>query len=187
MELQGKRVAMLVENNYQEMEVWAPVFRLQEAGVRVDLVGPKVEQYKSKLGYPAQADISASDAASIRFDAVIVPGGYAPDLMRTNKDLVGLVRDHARAGAIVAAICHGSWMLASADIIRGKKVTGAAQIRDDLVNAGATYVDHEVVRDGNLITSRKPADIPAFCGAIVAALSAQQREPASSAKQAVTA
>lgn len=173
MDLKGKRIAMLVENNYQEMEVWVPVFRLQEAGARVNLVGPAVEQYKSKLGYPANADISASDAASIRFDAVIVPGGYAPDLMRTNKDLVGLVRNHARSGAVVAAICHGSWMLASADVIRGKNVTGAAQIQDDLVNAGATYIDQAVVRDGNLITSRKPADIPAFCGAIVAALGAE--------------
>lgn len=174
MQLRNKRIAMLVENNYQEMEVWAPIFRLQEAGANVTIVGPKAQEYRSKLGYPVTADIAAADAATMKFDAVIVPGGYAPDLMRTNEHMVGLVRNHARSGAIVAAICHGSWMLASANVIRGKKVTGAAQIRDDLANAGATFVDQDAVRDGNLITSRKPADIPAFCAAIVSALSEKQ-------------
>jgi len=167
-----REVAMLVENNYQEMEVWAPIYRLQEIGIQVRIVGPEATQYRSKLGYPAQAELSARDAAGRRFAAVIVPGGYAPDLMRTNPDLVGLVRGHAESGAVVAAICHGSWMLASAGVIRGRKVTGAAQIRDDLENAGAAYLDQPVVRDGNLITSRKPADLPEFCGAIVEALGA---------------
>lgn len=174
LQLRNKRVAILVENNYQEMEVWVPIYRLQEGGALVTIIGPKAEQYRSKLGYPVTADTAAADAVGMKFDAVIIPGGYAPDLMRTNGDLVGLVRNHARSGAIVAAICHGSWMLASADVIRGKKVTGATQIRDDLRNAGATYVDEEAVRDGNLITSRKPADIPAFCAAIVAALTEEQ-------------
>ena len=174
MRLRDKRVAMLVENNYQEMEVWVPIFRLQEAGASITVVGPKAGEYRSKLGYPVTADTAASDAATMQFDAVIVPGGYAPDLMRTNEHMVGLVRSHARSGAVVAAICHGSWMLASANVIRGKKVTGAAQIRDDLINAGATFIDQDAVRDGNLITSRKPADIPAFCAAIVSALSEKQ-------------
>lgn len=175
MELKGRRVAILVENNYQELEVWVPVYRLQEAAAQAVLVGPKAgDTYKSKLGYPAVAELGAEEAAAQRFDAVIVPGGYAPDLMRTNAHLVGLVRSHAQRGALVAAICHGSWMLASADVIRRRRVTGAAQIRDDLVNAGGIYVDQEAVRDGNLVTSRRPGDLPAFCAAIVAALGQKQ-------------
>jgi protease I len=176
MELQHRRVAMLVENLYQEMEVWVPIFRLHEAGARVTIIGPKAGEYRSKLGYPVVADTTAESAATVEFDAVIVPGGYAPDLMRTSEPMVDLVRRHARSGAIVAAICHGSWMLASADAIRGKRVTGAAQIRDDLRHAGGIYVDEEVVRDANLITSRKPADIPAFCRAIMGALTSQEKQ-----------
>lgn len=172
MKLKGIEVAMLVENLYQEMEIWVPVFRLQEEGAQVTMIGPKADLYKSKLGYPVQAEVAAHDALNRRFDAVIIPGGYAPDLMRTDESMVGLVRNHCRSGAIVAAICHGSWMLASAGVLSGKKVTGAAQIRDDLVHAGATVIDEAVVLDGNLITSRKPADLPQFCAAIVAALDA---------------
>ena len=172
MSLKGKRVAMLVENNHQDLEVWCPIYRLMEAGAEVHVVGPRADKYTSKLGYPVQADMAAADAVKELFDAVIVPGGYAPDLMRTNADMVQLVRRHAQEGRLVAAICHGSWMLASADVIRGRTVTGAPSIRDDLRNAGAKFEDKEVVRDGNLLTSRKPSDIPAFCGAIVSALSA---------------
>lgn len=173
-DLKGKRVAVLVENNYQEMEVWYPIYRFLEAGATVTIVGPKAEKYSSKLGYPVTADMAAVDAVKVLFDAVIIPGGYAPDLMRLNDDLVTLVRNHVQAGRVVAAICHGSWMLASADVIRGKRVTGAAQIRDDLKNAGGIYLDQEAVRDENLITSRKPADIPAFCAAILSAITEVQ-------------
>ena len=108
----------------------------------------------------------------------MIPGGYAPDLLRTNEKLVALVRSHVEAGAVVAAICHGTWMLASADVLRGRRATGASQIRDDIRNAGATWVDQAAVRDGNLITSRKPADIPAFCAALVAAISEKTAVPA---------
>lgn len=178
MQLNNRRIAVLVENNYQEMEVWYPIYRFLEAGAKVSIVGPKAEKYSSKLGYPVTADLSATEAVKVRFDAVIIPGGYAPDLMRVNEDLVRLVREHAQGGQIVAAICHGSWMLASADVIRGKKVTGATQIRDDLKNAGATYLDQETVRDGNIVTSRKPADIPAFCAAILGALAEHSKAAA---------
>jgi protease I len=105
------------------------------------------------------------------FDAVIIPGGYAPDHMRRYEKMVKLVRDASEAGKVVAAICHGGWMLASADVVRNKTVTCFFAIRDDLVNAGAKYVDQEVVRDGNLVTSRKPDDLPAFCRTIIEALS----------------
>ncbi|TXF10036.1 type 1 glutamine amidotransferase domain-containing protein [Pelomicrobium methylotrophicum] len=177
-DLGGRHVAVLVENNYQEMEVWYPIYRFLEGGAKVSIVGPKAEKYTSKLGYPVIADMAAADALKMYFDAVIIPGGYAPDLMRLNDDLITLVRNHALAGKVVAAICHGSWMLASAGVIRGKRLTGAPQIRDDLRNAGATYLDEEAVRDGNIITSRKPDDIPAFCAAIIAALTEARVEAA---------
>ncbi len=169
-EQKSGKVAVLVENLYQEMEVWVPVYRLREIGYEVQLVGPRVDTYKSKLGYPAPADVGVSQALTTPYDAVIIPGGYAPDLLRDNAEMVELVRSAAERGAIVAAICHGSWMLASAGLLRGRRVTGASQIRDDLRNAGGEVIDQPVVRDGNLITSRKPADIPDFCAAIVEAL-----------------
>jgi protease I len=172
------RTAILVENLYHEMEVWVPFFRLQELGAKVALVGPKKETYRSKLGYPAEAELDASEAARDKFDALIIPGGYAPDLLRTNERLVHMVRAHVQQGAIVAAICHGTWMLASADVLKGRKATGATQIRDDIRNAGATWVDQACVRDGNIITSRKPGDLPQFCAAIIEALAETAAVPA---------
>ena len=171
MELSGRSVAVLVENNHQDLEVWYPIFRFQEAGADVSIIGPEADSYTSKLGYPVIADTAADKAKGKLFDAIIVPGGYAPDLMRLNPAMIELVRNHAQRGRIVAAICHGSWLLASANVINGKRVTGAPSIKDDLNNAGGRYEDAEVVSDGNIITSRKPADLPAFCRAIVGALS----------------
>ncbi|MCL5885152.1 MAG: type 1 glutamine amidotransferase [Deltaproteobacteria bacterium] len=153
------------------MELWYPVYRFREAGAEVTIVGPAATTYSSKHGYEARADRGADQVQASHFDAVIIPGGYAPDRMRLHKSMVDLVREAYRQGKVVAAICHGGWMLVSANILKGKKVTGYAAIRDDLVNAGAAYEDIEVVRDGNLVTSRKPADLPAFCRAIFQALS----------------
>ena len=172
MSLKGKRIAVLAENLYQEMELWVPYYRLKEEGAEVKVVGAGgATSYASKHGYPVSVDAQAEAVSAVEFDAVIVPGGYAPDMMRRHEAMVRLVREAAQHGKVVAAICHAGWMLASADVVRGKEVTSFFSIKDDMVHAGARWVDREVVVDGTLITSRKPDDLPAFCRAIVRALS----------------
>lgn len=171
MELAGKRVAVLVEQKYEEMEVWYPVYRLREAGAKVFLVGPDAGAvYPSKLGYPARADAAAGDVNADQFDAVVIPGGFAPDYIRRHHAMIQLVRDTYAKGKPVAAICHGPWVLCSTPALKGRKATGFHSIRDDMVNAGATFVDQEVCVDGNVITSRKPDDLPAFAAAIIKAV-----------------
>ena len=169
--LTGKRVAILAENLYQEMELWVPYYRLKEEGAEVHVVGTGgATAYASKHGYPVTVDVQAEQVAAAEYDAVVIPGGYAPDLMRRSPAMVKLVREAAGEGKVVAAICHAGWMAASAGILRGKRATSFFSIKDDLVNAGATWVDQDVVVDGKLITSRKPDDLPAFCREIVRAL-----------------
>jgi protease I len=171
MSLKGKRVAILAENLYQEMELWVPYYRLKEAGAAVKVIGTgSAKSYTSKHGYPVAVDAAADEVKAKEFDAVVIPGGYAPDLMRRSTAMVGLVREAFQQGKVVAAICHAGWMLCSAGILKGKTATCFHAIKDDMVNAGARYVDEEVVVDGNLITSRKPDDIPAFCREIIKAL-----------------
>jgi protease I len=168
MSLEGKRVAVLAENMYQELELWYPLLRLREAGAETLVVGTgSAGTYTSKHGYPVDADAAAGQLTADDVDAVVVPGGYAPDLMRRYPAMVSLVREAFEQGKVVAAICHAGWLLVSAGILTGKRATCFFAIKDDLVNAGATYVDEEVVVDGNLITSRTPLDLPAFCRAIV--------------------
>jgi protease I len=165
-------VAVLAENNYQELELWYPLLRLREAGAETFVVGTgSAGTYKSKGGYPVSVDLEAGQVSADDVDAVIVPGGYAPDLMRRYEDVLKLVGDASDQGKIVAAICHAGWVLASADVLKGKRATCVPAIKDDIVNAGATYIDAEVVRDGNLVTSRVPSDLPAFCRTIIEALS----------------
>jgi len=171
MRLQGKRVAILAENLYQELELWVPYYRLREEGAEVTIVGAGgARTYTSKHGYPVTVDVQADQVRAVEFDAVVVPGGYAPDLMRRHPAMVQLVREAAQQGKVVAAICHAGWMLVSAGIAKGRRLTSFFSIRDDLVAAGADWVDAEVVVDGNLITSREPGDLPAFCRALVEAL-----------------
>lgn len=171
MELKGKRIAILAEDTYQELELWYPLLRMREAGAEVTVVGmPGVREYHSKLGYPVKVDRAVDTVSADGFDAVIVPGGYAPDRMRRHQQMLDLVRGVFERGGIVATICHAAWVPISAGIIKGKRATCVSAIKDDLINAGATYVDQEVVQDGNLITSRVPRDLPAFCRTIIAAL-----------------
>jgi protease I len=171
MSLDGKKIALFIENFYEDLEFWYPKIRMQEAGADVVVVGPDVTTFHGKKGLPAKSDESIEGVNADNFDALIIPGGYAPDLMRRLPGMVEFVKRMYDQGKIVAAICHAGWMLASADIIKGKKLTSFYSIKDDLVNAGAEWVDQEVVVDKNLITSRNPHDLPAFCKAIINALS----------------
>ncbi len=165
------RAAVLVEQMYQEMEVWYPVYRLREAGLKVTLVGPEADRtYASKLGYPARSERAARDVTPGDFDVLVIPGGFAPDYLRRHETVLRLVRGMAEAGKVVAAVCHGPWVLCSTPALRGKRATCFFAIKDDVTNAGAHYVDAEVVRDGNLITSRTPDDLPAFMQAILGAV-----------------
>lgn len=173
-ELRGKRVALLAENIYQELELWYPLYRLREAGAEVVVVGT-ADQHTSKLGYPVKTNLKAEQARAADFDAVVIPGGYAPDMMRRSEPMVRLVREAFEQGKVVAAICHAGWMLAEADVVRSKRLTCYHSIKTDLIHAGAHYVDAEVVVDGNLITSRQPDDLPAFCREIVGALAATRQ------------
>jgi protease I len=171
MELQGKRAAILVEQMYQEMEVWYPIYRLREAGCKVTVVGPEAGQtYPSKLGYPVKSDKAAKDVSADDFDLVVIPGGYAPDHIRRHDAMIRLVSAMAEQNKVVAAICHGPWVLCSTQALKGRKATCFFAVKDDVINAGGKYVDAEVIRDGNLITSRKPDDLPAFMQTILQAL-----------------
>jgi protease I len=166
-----KSVAVLVEQQYQEMEVWYPVYRLKDAGFNVVMVGPEAgKTYPSKLGYPAKADAAAKDVTASQFAAVVIPGGFCPDYIRRNEAMLKLVRDMHEAKKPVAAICHGPWVLCSTTALKGRKATCFHAIKDDVVNAGATYVNEEVVVDGHVITSRTPDDLPGFVRAVMKAI-----------------
>ena len=173
MHLKGKKVVLLAENLYQEMELWVPYYRLKEEGVEVTVVGSGSSRtYSGKYGCPIEADKEAKEIDMSHYDGVVIPGGYAPDLMRRYPEMVRIVREAHQKGKVIAAICHAGWMLASAEVLAGRTVTGFFAIKDDLVHAGARYVDQEVVVDGNLITSRTPDDLPAFLRAIIKGLAA---------------
>ena len=166
-----KRIAVLVEREYEDMELWYPYLRLVEAGYEVSIVGPEVnKEYPSKHGYMIRSCTGMVEAKDQDWDAVVIPGGWAPDRLRIHPEMVELVRKTNERNGIVAAICHGPSLLVSADIVRGKKATSYVAIRDDLVHAGAEWSDAEVVTDGNLITSRTPQDLVPFMKTILARL-----------------
>jgi len=166
-----KKVAILVDEMYQVLEVWYPYYRFLEAGFQVNLVAAEAKkEYHSKEGYPCISGISAAEADAGDYDCLLVPGGFAPDFMRRSADVIKFASDMVDSGRIIAAICHGGWLLCSTKIYKGKKATCFMAIKDDIINAGAEYIDDECVVDGNLITSRKPDDLPAFCTAVMEAL-----------------
>jgi protease I len=170
MSLKGKRIALLAEDQYEDPELWYPYYRLLEEGATVRVVGPGARTYESKHGYPVQAEVAASEVHASDFDGIVIPGGYAPDKLRRYPAVLALVKGIHDRGGVVAAICHAAWVPISAGIMKGKRATCVAAIKDDLINAGATYLDQEVVVDGNLVTSRTPRDLPAFLPAVIAAL-----------------
>jgi len=163
----NKRVAILVENDYQELELHYPRLRLIEAGFDVAVLGGGDSVYHSGKGYAVKPDADIASANADDFDAVVIPGGMAPDKMRRNEVMVAFVRALSDRKKPVAWICHAGWMAVSADIIRGRRVTSFPSIRDDMQNAGGDWVDEEVVVDGHLISSRVPDDLPAFCRALL--------------------
>ncbi len=181
--LAGRQVAVLVEEGFDARELVDPIEALRSAGATVTIVGPTTGgTFRDKRGeVSVTADLAAGTARTRSFDAVVIPGGYAPDRMRMRHAMVDLVADQVAAGRIVAAICHGPQLLISADALRGRTLTCWPSIAVDVKNAGGLYVDKPVVEDGTLITSRKPDDVPAFCEAIVRALAA--RPPVTPAPQ----
>lgn len=172
MSIEGKKVAILVEEMFNIHEFWYPFYRLKEAEVEVTVVGSgSALFYTGKPGTEVKPDVIADNVSASDFDGVVIPGGYAPDHMRRYPKMVQLVKDLSDSGKMVAAICHAGWMLASAGILKGRTVTSVSAIKDDIIHAGANWIDQEVVVDNKLITSRTPADLPAFMKAIIQALS----------------
>jgi protease I len=176
--LSGKRVAMLVEDEFEDRELTGPLEALRAAGATVTVVGPtKGASYRGKRGAATiMSDLAAGETSMRDFDALVIPGGHAPDKMRLRHAMVDLTRDAMEAGKPVAAICHGPQLLISANALRGRTLTCWPSIAIDVMNAGGLYVDKPVVEDVNLITSRKPDDVPVFSEAIIRALS-RVREP----------
>jgi protease I len=185
MKLQNARVAVLVENLYQELELWYPVLRLREAGAQVTIVGPVAgEVYASKLGYPVVAEAGIEDLSADDVDAVVVPGGFSPEYLRRAPAIVDLVRKLDARGDVVAAVCHAGWLLATADIVQGRPVTSVPVIKDDVIHAGGEWRNEPVVVDDNLITAQLPNDLPEFLARIVAALEAMpERDDRTSARE----
>ena len=166
----SKKVIIFAENIYEDLELWYPKLRLIEEGAKVVVAGTGEKTYKGKNGYPLEVYGNIKDYKAKDFDAVVIPGGFAPDKLRRYEEVLEFVREMNKSGKVIASICHGPWVLVSAGILKGKKVTCVSAIKDDVMNAGAKYFDKEVVVDGNIITSRMPDDLGAFCREIIKAL-----------------
>jgi protease I len=172
--LSGRRILMFVGDDYEDLELWYPKLRLTEAGAKVVVAGQKAgQEYAGKNGYPCVSDEAIARMRVADFDGLVIPGGFMPDKLRRNIDVLQLVRDFADANKLVAAICHGGWIAISAGVYRGVRVTGSLGIKDDLVNAGAIWEDAPVVVDGKFVSSRKPDDLPDFCRGILKVLAPQ--------------
>jgi deglycase len=166
--LAGRRILTFVGDSYEDLELWYPKLRLIEAGAEVVVAGERSgHKYAGKNGYPCASDAAIAEQRAVDFDGVVVPGGFMPDKLRRNPDVLQLVRDFAATRKLVAAICHGGWIPISAGVYRGVRVTGSPGIKDDLVNAGAIWEDAPVVIDRHFVSSRKPDDLPDFCRGIL--------------------
>jgi protease I len=173
MTLQGTTVLFFAGPLYEDLELWYPKIRLEEEGARTVVAGTGEKTYQGKRGYPLTVDANVDELSSASFHGLVIPGGYAPDIMRRSKKLLQLTREIYQADKPVAFICHAGWVPISAGIVRGKRGTSVGAIKDDLVNAGMLWEDSPVVVDGNLISSRTPADLPQFMKALIKALESQ--------------
>lgn len=173
----GTRALCFVEENMEDVELLVPRWWLEDAGVQVTVAGREKRAYKGKKGHDLKADATLAEVAGQAWDLVHIPGGFAPDKLRTYPEVLELVRRQDQQGKPLAAICHAGWVLASAGIVRGRRLTSYWSIQDDLVNAGARWVDEPVVVDRNLVTSRHPPDLPAYCRALVEQLEAKREAP----------
>lgn len=171
MKLEGKNVAYLVEDQFEDLEFWVPVMRLQEEGAEVTVVGTgRMEEFQGKHGLTARPDTTTDEVEASDFDAVVIPGGWAPDKLRRHEGVKKLVRETYRQGKILGSICHAGWVLASAGIVEGHRATGSTGIKDDMENAGAAWVDESAFRDGDIVWGRVVKDIPNFCRELVDAI-----------------
>jgi len=171
MQLKGKRVGVLVEEGFEDLEFWVPVMRLREEGAEVVIIGTgRQPAFRGKHCLEARPDVTVNTVNADDLAGLVVPGGWAPDKLRRYEAVLNLVRTLDARGKIIASICHGGWVLASADILQGRKATGSLGIRDDMRHAGAEWLDVPAFRDGNRVWGRVVADIPAFCRELVAAL-----------------
>lgn len=168
--LKNKNIAIFLEDYYEDLEFWYPFIRMKEEGAQIVKIAPKVKEYTGKNGLKVKPDKSINEVKHEEFNALIIPGGYSPDRMRRSREMIQFVQDMNDHSKPIAAICHAGWMLVSAGIIKNKNVTSFFSIKDDMINAGGNWTDQEVVIDGNIITSRNPDDLPAFCNAIINSL-----------------
>jgi protease I len=162
-----KTLLAFVDDIYEDLELWYPKLRVEEAGFSMKLAGLDLKTYTGKHGYPAMADTLISHARSMDYVGLLIPGGFMPDKLRREPKVLSLTKEFFEQGKLVAFICHGGWIPISAKILKGKKVTGSLGIKDDLINAGANWVDEPVVVDGHLVSSRTPKDLAAFGNAMV--------------------
>jgi protease I len=190
MAIHDKTILFFAGPLYEDLELWYPKIRLEEEGARTVVAGTGEKTYQGKRGYPLTVDTSVDEISAATFDGLVIPGGYAPDIMRRSAKLLQLTRDIFQAGKPIGFICHAGWVPISAGIVKGKRGTSVGAIKDDLVNAGMIWEDSPVVVDGNLISSRTPADLPQFCRALIAALSqspvAGRQSPSGTRQQPVT-
>ena len=171
-------ILILVGPEYEDLEVWYPKLRLEEAGYETKLAGIGESVYRGKHGYPCPVDGHVRDFPAAELVGILAPGGWAPDKLRRDRDVLERVREVHEAGKLVATICHGPWVLISAGIVRGRRLTSTVGIRDDVVNAGAEWVDEPAVIDGNIVSARVPKDLPDFAVAMLQVLAAQERRGA---------
>lgn len=174
MELNGHRILFFVDDIYEDMELWYPLYRLQEAGAETVVAGIETREYRGKHGYPCVAEVPLDSLSETEFTGLVIPGGFMPDKLRRLPKVLSLTRDFDIAGKLIGMICHAGWIPISAGIVGGRRLTSTPGIRDDLVNAGAEWLDEPVIVDGNLVSARRPPDLPAFGKALVDYL---QRQP----------